>query len=560
MSAVELVLGLMVPITVLALLARRLNVPYPILLVVGGLVLGFVPRLPSVTLAPDLVFLIFLPPLITAAGWYTSVQDLKTNRRPIALLSVGLVLFSTLAVAAVAQAVIPNLGWGPALVLGAIVSPTDAVAATAIMDRLGAPHRLIAILEAESLLNDATGLVAWRYAVAAVVAGTFSLWMAGAQFVLSLVAGVAIGLAVGWTLVQVWRRLDDPLVGITLSFLAPYAAFVAADQILHVSGVPVSGVLAVAVSGIYASRRSSEVLPAAARLQAVAVWDLVIFLLNGLAFILVGLQLRHVLASVGQVSVWDLVRAGAAVSLAVIAARFIWVFPSTYLPRFFSRRIRERDPYPGWRNVVVISWSGMRGVVSLAAALAVPLTVTGGASFPNRDLIIFLTFCIILVTLVGQGLSLPPLLRLLGVTADGTDVREEARARFRALNAALNRLEELVEEDWITEGALTQVRAYYEGRQKKLRTRFGKLDHSHDGPGADGQSGHTHTEGRDHLEEHRSRQQNLLRLRQELLDTERATVIQLRNEGLINDGVLRLVERELDLEELRLGREFMPGS
>jgi monovalent cation/hydrogen antiporter len=555
MSAVELVLGLMVPITVLALLARRLNVPYPILLVLGGLVLGFVPGLPPVTLAPDVVFLIFLPPLITAAGWYTSVQDLKTNRRPIALLSVGLVLFSTFAVAAVAHAVIPNLGWGPALVLGAVVSPTDAVAATAIMDRLGAPHRVIAILEAESLLNDATGLVAWRYAVLAVVAGTFSLWIAGAQFVLSLVAGVAIGLAVGWALVQVWRRLDDPLVGITLSFLAPYIAFVSADRILRVSGV-----LAVAVSGIYASRRSSEVLPAAARIQAVAVWDLVIFLLNGLAFILVGLQLRHVLTSVGQVSVWDLVRGGAAVSLAVIAARFIWVFPSTYLPRFLSRRIRERDPYPGWRNVVVVAWSGMRGVVSLAAALAVPLTVTGGASFPNRDLIIFLTFCIILVTLVGQGLSLPPLLRLLGVTADGTDVREEARARFRALGAALNRLEELAEEDWITEGALGQVRAYYEGRQKKLRTRFGKLDHTHDDPGADGQSGHTHTEGRDHLEEHRSHQQNLLRLRQELLDTERATVIQLRNEGLINDGVLRLVERELDLEELRLGREHMPGS
>jgi Na+/H+ antiporter len=555
MSAVELVLGLMVPITVLALLARRLNVPYPILLVLGGLVLGFVPGLPPVTLAPDVVFLIFLPPLITAAGWYTSVQDLKTNRRPIALLSVGLVLFSTFAVAAVAHAVIPNLGWGPALVLGAVVSPTDAVAATAIMDRLGAPHRVIAILEAESLLNDATGLVAWRYAVLAVVAGTFSLWIAGAQFVLSLVAGVAIGLAVGWALVQVWRRLDDPLVGITLSFLAPYIAFVSADRILRVSGV-----LAVAVSGIYASRRSSEVLPAAARIQAVAVWDLVIFLLNGLAFILVGLQLRHVLASVGQLSVWDLLRGGAAVSLAVIAARFIWVFPSTYLPRFLSRRIRERDPYPGWRNVVVVAWSGMRGVVSLAAALAVPLTVTGGASFPNRDLIIFLTFCIILVTLVGQGLSLPPLLRLLGVTADGTDVREEARARFRALGAALNRLEELAEEDWITEGALGQVRAYYEGRQKKLRTRFGKLDHTHDDPGADGQSGHTHTEGRDHLEEHRSHQQNLLRLRQELLDTERATVIQLRNEGLINDGVLRLVERELDLEELRLGREHMPGS
>lgn len=547
MSAVEVVLGLLVPVTVLALLARRLNVPYPILLVLGGLVLGFVPGLPPVRLAPEVVFLVFLPPLIMAAGWYTSVQDLKTNRRPIVLLSVGLVLFSTVAVAAVAQAVIPGLGWGPALVLGAIVSPTDAVAATAIMERLGAPRRLVALLEGESLLNDATGLVAYRYAVLAVVAGTFSFWEVGGRFGLSLVAGVAIGLAVGWTLIQVWRRIEDPLVGITLSFLAPYAAYLLADRVLGVSGV-----LAVAVTSIYASRRSSEVIPAAVRIQAVGVWDLLIFVLNGLAFILVGLQLRQVLASVGHESVWNLVFTGAAVSLAVVAARFIWVFPSAYLPRFLSRRIRERDPYPGWRNVVVVGWSGMRGVVSLAAALAVPLTVSGGESFPQRDLIIFLTFCIILVTLVGQGLSLPPLLRLLGVASDGTEVHEEARARFRAIDAAMKRLDELAEQDWTNETGLSYVRAYYEKRRHKLRTRFGKLDHEHSAA-ADGHGGHVHAEGADHLEDHRSRQENLRRLRQELLDTERATVIQLRNVGVINDTVLRQVERDLDLEELQLG-------
>lgn len=547
MSAVEVVLGLLVPVTVLALLARRLNVPYPILLVLGGLVLGFVPGLPPVRLAPEVVFLVFLPLLIMAAGWYTSVQDLKTNRRPIVLLSVGLVLFSTVAVAAVAQAVIPGLGWGPALVLGAIVSPTDAVAATAIMERLGAPRRLVALLEGESLLNDATGLVAYRYAVLAVVAGTFSFWEVGGRFGLSLVAGVAIGLAVGWTLIQVWRRIEDPLVGITLSFLAPYAAYLLADRVLGVSGV-----LAVAVTSIYASRRSSEVIPAAVRIQAVGVWDLLIFVLNGLAFILVGLQLRQVLASVGHESVWNLVFTGAAVSLAVVAARFIWVFPSAYLPRFLSRRIRERDPYPGWRNVVVVGWSGMRGVVSLAAALAVPLTVSGGGSFPQRDLIIFLTFCIILVTLVGQGLSLPPLLRLLGVASDGTEVHEEARARFRAIDAAMKRLDELAEQDWTNETGLSYVRAYYEKRRHKLRTRFGKLDHEHSAA-ADGHGGHVHAEGADHLEDHRSRQENLRRLRQELLDTERATVIQLRNVGVINDTVLRQVERDLDLEELQLG-------
>ena len=545
MSSIELVLGLLVAVTALALLAGRLSVPYPILLVLGGLGLGFVPGLPPVSLAPDVVFLVFLPPLLQAAGWYTSVQDLKTNRRPIALLSVGLVLFSTFAVAAVAQAVIPGLGWGPALVLGAIVSPTDAVAATAIMQRLGAPHRLVAVLEGESLLNDATGLVAYRFAVAAVVAGTFSILEAGIQFALSVVAGVAIGLAVGWILIQVWRRIDDPLVGIMLSFLAPYAAYLAADR-LHLSGV-----LAVAVCGIYASRRSSQVIPAAARVRAVGAWSLVIFVLNGLAFILVGLQMRQLLASVSQVPALDLILSAAAVSLAVVAARFIWVFPATYLPRFLSRRVREHDPYPGWRNVVVVAWSGMRGVVSLAAALAVPLTVQGGGSFPERDLIIFLTFCIILVTLVGQGLSLPPLLRLLGVTGDGADLHEEARARFRAIDAAMKRLEELAEQDWAGEAGVGYLRAYYEKRRQKLNTRFGKLDHEHS-DAADGHRGHMHPDGADHLEDHRSRQDNLRRLRQELLDTERATVIQLRNVGAINDGVLRQVEWELDLEELQL--------
>ena len=548
MPSVEIVLGLLLAVTVLALLARRAHLPYPILLVVGGLVMGFVPGLPAVQLAPDVVFLIFLPLLITAAGWYTSVRDLKANRRPIGLLSVGLVLFTTVAVAAVAHALIPGLAWGPALVLGAIVSPTDAIAATAIMERLRAPHRIVAILEGESLLNDASGLVAYRFAVAAVVTGAFSIWMAGAQFLLSVVAGAAIGLAVGWALIQVWRRIDDPVLGILLSFLAPFAAYLPADRILHVSGV-----LAVAVAGIYAGRRSSEVIPAVTRMQAAAVWDLVIFVLNGLAFILIGLQLRQVLAGLGARSMWELALYGVAISLAVIVGRFIWVFPATYLPRILSRRVRDKDPNPGWRNVVVIAWTGMRGVVSLAAALAVPLTVAGGASFPDRDLILFLTFCVILVTLVVQGLSLPLLLRLLGVVEeDGAEVREEARARFQALEAAMGRLEELDGQEGAPEPGVTYMRAYYQKRRHGLSTRFGKLDHQHDGDDNGSTVGHAHPDGSDHLEEHRSRAESLRRLKQELIGVERGTVIRLRNQGVINDAALRRVERDLDLEEIRL--------
>jgi CPA1 family monovalent cation:H+ antiporter len=547
MPSVEIVLGLLLAVTVLALLARRAHLPYPILLILGGLGLALIPGLPAVQLAPDVVFLIFLPPLITAAGWYTSVRDLKANRRPIGLLSVGLVLFTTVAVAAVAHALIPGLGWGPALVLGAIVSPTDAIAATAIMERLGAPHRIVAILEGESLLNDATGLVVYRFAVAAVVTGAFSIWLAGAQFLLSVVAGAAIGLAVGWALLQVWRRVDDPVLGILLSFLAPFAAYLPADRILHVSGV-----LAVAVAGIYAGRRSSEVIPAVTRVQAAAVWDLVIFVLNGLAFILIGLQLRNVLAGLGGRSTWELALYGLAISLAVIVGRFAWVFPATYLPRLLSRRVRDHDPYPGWRNVVVIAWTGMRGVVSLAAALAIPLTVAGGASFPQRDLILFLTFCVILVTLVVQGLSLPLLLRVLGVVEDGSDVREEARARFQALEAAMNRLQEMDGKDGVPDAGLTYMRAYYQKRRHGLSTRFGKLDHEHNGDDNGSQTGHEHPDGTDHLEEHRSRAESLRRLKQELIGVERGTVIQLRNQGVINDAALRRVERDLDLEEIRL--------
>jgi CPA1 family monovalent cation:H+ antiporter len=547
MPSVEIVLGLLLAVTALALLARRAHVPYPILLVLGGLVLGFVPGLRPVQLDPDVVFLIFLPPLITAAGWYTSVRDLKANRRAIGLLSIGLVLFTTVAVAAVAHALIPDLGWGPALVLGAIVSPTDAIAATAIMERLGAPHRIVALLEGESLLNDASGLVAYRFALAAVVTGGFSIWVAGAQFLISVVVGAAIGLAVGWTLVQVWRRIDDPLLGIVLSFLAPYAAYLSADRVFHVSGV-----LAVAVAGIYAGRRSSEVISAAARVQAVAVWDLVIFILNGLAFILIGLQLRQVLAGLRGESAWELALYGVAISLAVIVGRFVWIFPATYLPRFVSRRVRRRDPYPSWRSVVVVAWAGMRGVVSLAAALSIPLTIAGGASFPHRDLILFLTFCVILVTLVVQGLTLPLVLRGLGVAADGSEVREEARARFQAVDAAMNRLEELANQNEAGDAGTDYMRTYYRKRRHGLSTRFGKLDHDHDGDGASSETGHLHPDGTDHLEEHRARAESLRQLRQELIGVERSTVIRLRNQGVINDGALRRVERDLDLEEIRL--------
>lgn len=541
MPAVEVVLGLLVAVAVLALVARRLHVPYPIVLVIGGLALGLVPGLPAVRLAPEVVFLVFLPPLVYAAGWFTSVRDFKANLRPVGLLSIGLVLATTVGIAVVAHTLVPSLPWAAAFALGAIVSPTDAVAASAIFGRLGAPRRIVAILEGESLVNDATGLIAYRYAVAAVVAGGFSLWAAGMQFLVSGVGGVAIGLALAWLIGQLQRRLEDPVIEITLSFLVPYGVYLAAEQ------ARVSGVLAVAVAGIYAGWRSPETLSATTRVQALAVWGTMLFVLNGLVFVLIGLQLPGILSGLTGWSPAQLVAYAAVISLAAILIRFLWVFPATYLPRLVSRRLRRRDPYPGWRNVVVVAWTGMRGVVSLAAALSLPLTVAGGGPFPGRDLILFLTFSVILATLVVQGLSLPPLMRWLGVGDDVEAARqEEAGARVQAIEAALGRLDQLALEEWTRDDGVDYMRNYYGKRRLVVDAQFGRVDHDHP------EDGHQHEPGRDHAEQHRERLDGMNRLKQEMLSAERAMVIRLRNQGTIGDEVMHRIERDLDLEEVRL--------
>lgn len=542
MPALVLVLELLVGVAVLALVARRLHVPYPIVMVVGGLLIALVPipGEPPIVLDPNVVFLLFLPPLIYAAGWSTSLRDFKANLRPIGLLSIGLVVATTVGVAVIAHAVVPSMPWPVAFVLGAIVSPTDAVAATAIFERLGAPQRIVTILEGESLVNDATGLVVLKYALVA-VGGGFVLWQAGIDFVVSGIGGVAIGLAIAWLMDQLQRRLEDPVIEITLSFLVPYGVYLAADQALAAEHVRLSGVLAVAAAGIFAGRRSPVTISAATRLQAYGVWQTMIFVLNGLVFILIGLQLPSVLAGLSHWTAGQLAVYAGAVSLAVVVLRFLWVFPATYLPRFLVPAIRRRDPYPGWRNAVVVSWTGMRGVVSLAAALSLQHSV------PDRDLILFLTFDVILVTLVLQGLSLPLLLRWLGVAADDGEVQEEADARTRAVEAALSRLDELAEEEWARDEMVRYMRSYYGKRQHLTNTRFNRFDHDHDG-----EQSHRHDPDRDHAEDHRERFDSMQRLRQELLSAERSMVVRLRNQGIIGDQVLTRIQRDLDLEEVRL--------
>ena len=528
---VEIVLILFLAVAALATLAQRLRIPYPILLTLGGLALSFVPGLPRVTVAPEIVFLIFLPPILYAAAWFTSWRDFKANLRAISLLSFGLVLATTVAVAVVAKALIPGLPWAAAFVLGAIVSPPDAAAATSIISRLGVPRRVVTVLEGESLINDATALVAYRFAVAAVVTGTFSLFEAGQQLVLVGAGGVIIGLAVGFAVVLAEKLIDDPPIEIAISFIAPIGAYLLAEE-LHWSGV-----LATVAAGLFVTRRASRLMMSDTRMRALAVWETVIFILNGLIFILIGLQLPMVLEGLADQSPLTLLGYALAVGLTVIVVRFLWVFPATYLPRYLFPRIRARDPYPEPRNITIVAFTGLRGIVSLATALALPLEVEGGGPFPARDLLLFLTFTTILMTLVGQGLTLPLLVRWLGVADDGDGEREEHKARLHAAKAVLVRLEELVAEEWATAEAVGRLRDHYTDRARHLADELGLVIEAL-GPHEDG-----HDDG--HLLAEK-------RMRRELIATERRVIIGLRDEGVIGDEALRAIERDLDLEELRL--------
>ena len=428
---VELVLGLLAIVVVLGVFARRLGVGDPILLVLGGLLLGLQPWVPGVALDPQVVFLLFLPPLLYAAAFRTRWPDFRAQLRAITLLAVGLVLFTTVAVAVVGHYLV-GLPWAVAFVLGAIVSPPDAVAAVAVTKQLRVPKLVTTILEGESLVNDASALVTLRVAVVAVTTGAFSLWDAGAQFVLVSVGGVLIGLIGGWLVVRLHAWLDctklaDAKLTITITLLTPFAVYLTAEH-LHLSGV-----LAAVAAGLWVGNRCELVFSDELYQEARAVWEWIEFLLNGLIFILVGFALRHILENLStRYAPEELLASSAAVLGVVIVARLVWMFPGAYVPRWCDRMLfGKSSPYPPWQNVAVVGWTGMRGVVSLAAALALPLTTVAGTPFPARDLIMFLTFWVIFGTLVGQGLTLPLLIRVLGVTAPE---REPAASPLEAKN------------------------------------------------------------------------------------------------------------------------------
>ena len=517
-------LALMASAAALLILAGPLRIPYPILLVLGGLLLGFGPGVPTVTMPPEVVLVGILPPLLYVSAYFTGLRELRQNLRPISLLAVGLVAVTTAGVAVVAHRV-ADLPWAEAFVLGAVVSPTDPIAATAIGKRLGVPRRLVDIVEGESLVNDGTALVLLRTAIVASVTGVFSPWEAAGRLVVSIVGGIAVGLAVGYLVRRVRRALDNPPLEVTIAFLTGYFAF------LPASAMGVSGVLAVVTAGVYMGWYTPELTTVQTRLQGQGFWEILTFLLNVLLFGLIGLQLRPILDSLSGTGGWSLVSDASLIVLAVILLRIVWVFPATYVPRWLIPRLRERDPSPPWTYPAFIAWNGMRGAVTIAAALLVPLHTDAGVPFPGRDLIVFFAFAVVLGTLVLQGLSLPAVIRALRLEEDdgGAD-DEEAQARVRAAEAALERLEELVAEGWVLDDTAERLRGAYRFRIDRFSAR-------------------TDPDGDGKIEKRSLKYQ---RVRRELLEAERHAVVELRNTGEISDEVMRRVERDLDLENSRL--------
>jgi monovalent cation/hydrogen antiporter len=507
---------LLLALGALLVAAAMRRLPVPVLLVCGGLILGFVPGLPRVELPPDLVLVAVLPPLLYSAAFFTGLRDLRHNLRPISLLAFGLVVATTVGVAIVAHTAIDQLSWAGAFTLGAIVSPTDALAATEVARRLNLPRRVVSIIEGESLVNDGLALVIYKTAVAAAVAGTFSLWTASWHLVLNIVGGIAVGLGVAFIVRQVRKRVDDAPTEVAIALLSGYLAY------LPASAIGVSGVLAAVTIGVYMGWYTPELTNVQTRLSGNAFWEILVFLVNALLFALVGLQLHAIAARLAITS--TLIGEAIVVVAAVVLIRLVWVPIFTYVPRLLFRSVRERDPYPPWQAPVVIAWAGVRGAVSLAAALALPVDV------PQRDVIVFVTFVVILVSLIGPVVTMPALVRLIGIEDDGGADREDAKARIKAAEAALARIEEIAEEGWANDDSLTRARGQYRFRTNRFNARLT----GDDDDGAE------------------ERSVLFQRLRRELLDAERMAVTSLRNSGVITEEVAQRVQRDIDLEDSRL--------
>jgi len=525
-ATIETILLLLAVLVVVALVARRLDTAPSILLVVAGIAPALVPGLPQIELAPELVLLGILPPLIYSAGVAMSWREFRFNLRPITLLAFGSVVFTSAAVAAMAH-VILRMPWAVGFVLGAIVAPTDAVAPLAIVRRLGLPRRLIVVLDGEGLANDATALIVYRFAVAAVATGLFSFAQAAGEFALIVVGEIAYGVGVGWVSLRLRRWARDPRVEITLSLMTPYVAYLVPA---HLGG---SGVLATVAAGLFVSWNGPLLIPAATRLQGIFFWDLIVYYLEGFVFLVTGMQMRTLLDQTNTVSLRELAVAVVLTAVVIVVARFIWVYPAIYLPRWLSPSLRRRDPLPPWQWAFLLAFVGVRGVVSLAAALAIPFTTQTAATFPDRDLILLVTFGVIVVTLIGQGLALPGVVRWLALPHDAEDERRreqdaEIAARLQALKVAQGRLDGLAAAGETAPEVLAILRARHDHRAGQVPSDL-----------ADGLKAVAAA----------------AELRAELIAAEREYIYRLLQDGQITDEARRRIERELDLEEASLAFE-----
>ena len=528
-SLLLLILGLLFAVFLLVMLGQKLGISYPIFLVLGGLALSFVPGLPRVAIAPDLIFLIFLPPLLYEAAWMTSWNDFWRWRRPIGLLAFGLVAFTALIVAYVARAVIPGFTLALGFLLGGIISPPDAVAATSVLRGIRVPRRVTAILEGESLINDASSLIVFRFALLAVLSGTFGWQQAAGSFLLVSGLGLAVGLGVAYGFFLIHKYLPTtPSINTVLTLMAPYVMYLLAEE-LHCSGV-----LAVVSGGLLLSHLSHRVFDANTRLQANGVWASVSFVLNGLVFILIGLQLPIAVGGLGSYSLGQAIAYGLLMSGLVIVIRLLWMYPAAFIPRWLSRRVRASEPSPGWQGTLVLGWAGMRGVVSLASALSVPLLGAGGQAFPQRNLILFITFVVILVTLVLQGLTLPALIRFTRL------VERDNRTPLEAQEVGVRRVLRLaavkhLQRRYPTELAANELIARLHQRLEteiSLTTRtLNALE--------------TDQSGRDILRQYH-------RVLLDVLQIEREALAHLRHHDAFDEEVLRQQEAQLDLDEAKV--------
>lgn len=521
-----LILTLLFSICMLTMLSNKLKIPYPIFLVIGGLLFSMIPGVPSIMLHPDLVFLIFLPPLLYAAAWNTSWNDFWKMRRPISLLSFGLVIFTSAAVAIVSHAIIPDFSLAFGFLLGGIISPPDAVAATSVLQGMKIPKRVITILEGESLVNDASSLIVFRFALAAIITGQFDLFTASKTFLMVAGMGILIGVFIAGIVYVIHRFLPTtPSIDSAISIITPYIMYVAAEHFHY------SGVLSVVSGGLFLTYRSQDIFSYESRLQLNALWETMIFLLNGFVFILIGLQLTTIIDGLGNYSVGEAIFYAVIISILTILIRIVWVFPGAYIPRLF-KSVRDKEERPSWRTILLVAWSGMRGVVSLASALAIPLTLSNGA-FPHRNLILFITFVVILFTLVLQGLSLKPLISFLNIqVTDKESEKVQALAlRVQLAESVLAYLDTNYHDQIESNETYRRVRDRYERMIEVTRKKLVQEESA--------------DEGSSFLPLYR---QMLV----EIVEVRRKELNRFRHAKEYNEELIREREWELDLEEARL--------